>query len=111
MWATSRNRVTPAKQTPQPTYPHVLPKGGYAELLPAKQLEDYSVAEVCACLSELNLAQYVPAFEREQITGRIFAHLDDDMLASDLGISSKLHRLKITKFIADRQAAGAESKR
>ena len=41
---------------------------------------------------------YKEIFKREQIDGWLFVELDDDVLKQDLGITSRLHRLKLVSI-------------
>ena len=41
----------------------------------------------------MDLSQYTEAFVREQISGEIMIELDEEILKTELGITSKLHRL------------------
>ena len=42
------------------------------------------------------MKQYVEVFQRERIDGEVLADMDDEMMV-DLGISSKLHRMRLMK--------------
>jgi len=55
---------------------------------------------VLELLDAMGLKQYQDQFKTEQITGEILLECDDDMLASDLGVSSKLHRKRLMKVIS-----------
>ncbi|XP_019857261.1 PREDICTED: uncharacterized protein LOC109585561 [Amphimedon queenslandica] len=66
-------------------------------------LDNYSVTEVLKLLEDMNLGQYKKKFEEEQITGSLLLEIDDDILQNELGVTSKLHRLKITRIIEGRQ--------
>ncbi len=55
------------------------------------------MADVGGLLDKLHLSQYVERFAKEKIDGEIFWLLDDDMLRDDLGISNRLHRLRILR--------------
>ena len=45
-----------------------------------------------ALLEAMDLTQYTEVFAREQISGEIMTELDEDILKTELGITSKLHR-------------------
>ena len=42
----------------------------------------------------MELTQYSEIFAREQISGEIMMELDEEILKTELGITSKLHRLE-----------------
>lgn len=42
---------------------------------------------------------YQENFKREQVNGEILSECDEEVLTNDLGISSKLHRMRILKVI------------
>lgn len=42
------------------------------------------------------MKQYVEVFQTERIDGEVLADMDDEMMV-DLGISSKLHRMRLMK--------------
>lgn len=44
-------------------------------------------------LEAMELTQYSEKFVREQISGEIMMELDEEILETELGITSKLHRL------------------
>jgi hypothetical protein len=46
----------------------------------------------------MGMGQYVEVFERERISGEVLADMDDEMM-TDLGISSKFHRMRLLKVI------------
>ena len=54
-------------------------------------------------LDNLKLSQYKEKFEEEQINGSLLLDLDDEILKDELGMTSKLHRLKIVRVIEGRQ--------
>ena len=47
----------------------------------------------------LNLSQYKEKFKGEEIDGGLFLDLDREMLHEDLGVTSKLHQMKIMQII------------
>lgn len=63
-----------------------------------QRLEPLSVKEVCQCLKLLNMEQYEEVFRNECIDGSLLVSLSEDALVS-LGITNKLHRTKLLKFI------------
>ena len=65
-------------------------------------LVGYSFAlllQILKLLDQLNLAMYKEAFKREQIDGWLFAELNDEILEHELGITSRLHRIKLIRVI------------
>ena len=48
----------------------------------------------------MDLTQYKEKFTQEHITGEIFAELDDDILQHELGVSSKIHRIRLMKVVS-----------
>ena len=51
-------------------------------------------------LDSMSLDKYRDNFKREQVNGEILSECDEDVLTNDLGISSKLHRIKLMKVIS-----------
>ena len=47
----------------------------------------------------MNLHEYKAAFAREQVTGDILADLSEEDLKNELGVSSRIHRIRLMKFI------------
>ena len=47
----------------------------------------------------MHLAQYKDIFASEEITGEIFAELDEEILQMELGVSVKIHRIRLMKVI------------
>ena len=45
------------------------------------------------------MKQYTAKFQEEHIDGEALAELDDEMMRSDLGISSKFHRTRLMKVL------------
>ena len=54
--------------------------------------------QILEVLDAVGLSQYRHAFAREVIDGEIFAVLDDDTLADELGVTSKIHRMRLLKL-------------
>ena len=50
-------------------------------------------------LDAMGLSQYKESFLREQITGDVLLDLDDAILQEELGVTSKIHRIRLTKLI------------
>ena len=51
-------------------------------------------------LDSMSLEKYQENFKREQVNGEILSECDEEVLTNDLGISSKLHRIKLMKVIS-----------
>ena len=47
----------------------------------------------------MKLGMYKEGFKSEEITGDLMLELDDDILKQDLGMASRLHRIKLLKVI------------
>ena len=56
-------------------------------------------------LGAMQLPQYKEAFQREQIDGEVLIELDEQILESDLQISSKIHRIRLMKLISGNYSA------
>ena len=55
--------------------------------------------QVCELLDAMELGQYKEAFVRECVSGEILLECDNSILESDLGVASRLHRLRLMKVI------------
>jgi hypothetical protein len=64
-----------------------------------KHLKSLSSNEVCELLDAMELGQYKEAFVRECVSGEILLECDNSILESDLGVASRLHRLRLMKVI------------
>ena len=51
-------------------------------------------------LEMMGLQQYQDKFKAEQVNGDILSECDDDVLMNDLGVTSKLHRMKLLKIVS-----------
>ena len=56
--------------------------------------------QVQQLLEALNLQQYKEAFRAECIDGEILHDLDEQVLQEDLGVTSRLHRIRLMKIIS-----------
>ena len=54
-------------------------------------------------LEILGLTKYKNIFIHEEISGALLLELDEEILEVELGITSKLHRLKLLRVIDGRQ--------
>lgn len=43
------------------------------------------------------MKQYAAVFQREKINGEVLVDMDEEMMKGDLGIASKLHRMRLMK--------------
>lgn len=53
----------------------------------------------------MELHQYQESFIRESVSGEILADCDNDILLNDLGVASRLHRLRLMKVVSGRHSA------
>ena len=58
------------------------------------------VLQVLTLLDSMDMSQYRQSFRREQVTGVVLALVDDDILKTDLSVSSKLHRTRLLKIVS-----------
>ncbi len=56
-------------------------------------------------LDAMQLTQYKEVFKQECIDGEILMELDDDDLQRELGIASKVHRIRLLRVIQGLQSA------
>ena len=54
--------------------------------------------QVQVALSSAGLSQYKESFAKEAVDGEMFMLLDENILAEELGVTSKLHRLRIMRM-------------
>ena len=50
-------------------------------------------------MDKMNLGRYKASFQREQVDGALLLSCDNDILEFELGITSRLHRVKILRLI------------
>lgn len=55
--------------------------------------------QVLNLLDHLNLPQYKDYFRREMVDGEILSEIDEVVLEQELGMTSKIHRLRLMKYI------------
>ena len=60
--------------------------------------------QVLQLLDVLGMGQYKAMFDKEKITGSLLLDLDESILEQELGMVSKIHRLKIMRLLDGRQA-------
>ena len=53
----------------------------------------------------MNLEQYIETFRLQHINGDILSDCDDDILANELQINSRLHRLRLLRIISGQYSA------
>lgn len=61
--------------------------------------------QVLLLLDVTGLSQYRDIFTRETMTGDILLECNEDILKHELGIESKLHRIKLMKLINGHHSA------
>ena len=55
--------------------------------------------QVLDLLDAMGMKQYQDKFKQEQVNGEILSECDEELLSSDLGVTSKLHRMRLMKII------------
>ena len=53
----------------------------------------------------MNLGQYKETIARECVDGEILSELDEKSLEKDLGISSKIHRIRLMQIVTGSHSA------
>ena len=53
----------------------------------------------------MKLSQHKDKFRTEQISGEILCELDDEALEVDLGVKSKIHRVRLMKIMSGKHSA------
>ena len=53
-------------------------------------------------LEALDLPEYREAFLKERVDGQVLLQLTEEVLSTELGVDSKLHRIRIMNIIAGR---------
>lgn len=66
----------------------------------------YVCLKVLHLLDAMKLGDYKSNFEREQITGDLMMVLDDSILEQELGVKTRIHRIKLMKVIAGEYPVG-----
>ena len=56
-------------------------------------------------LDAMGMEKYKDAFTKEYINGELLLECDDDILEQDLGVSPRLHRVRLMKIITGRHSA------
>lgn len=57
-------------------------------------------------LKSVGLEAYVEVFKTECISGDILQEIDDSVLSKELGVRSKLHRIRMMRLISGRFPVG-----
>ena len=57
------------------------------------------IIQVLNLLDHLNIPQYKDCFRREMVDGEILSEIDEVVLEQELGMTSKIHRLRLMKYI------------
>lgn len=68
-------------------------------------LRSMDMDKVLRLLECMTLSQYQEAFMREHINGELLSDCDENVLQNELGIASKLHRMRLIKVITGRHSA------
>ena len=55
-------------------------------------------------LDKLGLSKYKNKFSEENITGSLLSEFDEEILEKELGITSRIHRIKLLRIIDGRQS-------
>ena len=55
-------------------------------------------------LKEMDLLEHVPRFKAEHIDGMTLLECDDATLRDDLGVASRVHRLRLLQVIKGRKS-------
>ena len=50
-------------------------------------------------LDAMDLSQYRENFQREHVTGEVLVECDENVLQQELGIASKIHRIRLMKIV------------
>ena len=61
--------------------------------------------QVLKLLDNMNLSAYKYTFEKENISGDLLLGFDDGILERELGVKSRIHRLKFMKLIQGQYSA------
>jgi len=74
-----------------------------------KWASTWTVKDVQAYLKDAGLEEFAPKFKENAVDGTLFLQLDEKMLTEELGITKKLHVLKLLKYIEECKAGEAEA--
>ena len=59
--------------------------------------------QISTLLGMMEMEQYIPKFKEEQIDGPLLFELNDEILEEELGVSKKVHRLRLMMIITGHQ--------
>ena len=62
-------------------------------------VDRFIFVQVLNLLDHLNLSQYKDRFRQEMVDGEILSEIDESVLQQELGMTSKIHRLRLMKYI------------
>lgn len=68
-------------------------------------LKSLDCSKVHQLLNAMDLGQYADKFHQEKVSGEILTELDDKVLSEELGVTSKLHRLRLLKIMTGAHSA------
>lgn len=68
-------------------------------------LKSMNNLQVQSLLTAMDLSQYKESFAREHVTGELLFELEEDDLHSDLGVTSRIHRIRLLKVIKGSHSA------
>jgi len=60
--------------------------------------------QILSLLAALNMTQYKPTFSEEQVDGEILCECDEEVLRTELNISSLIHRKRLLAIINGSQS-------
>ena len=74
-----------------------------------RQIDAYNyytsfLLQVLQLLDKLGLSKYKHKFIEESITGSLLSEFDEEILETELGINSRIHRIKLMRIIDGRQS-------
>jgi len=78
-----------------------------AETYEDKYVSSWTIPDVHKWLKDSGLAEYGDKFKENAIDGSMLLSLDEDTIQKELGVSKKLHLLKITKYIDEQKEVEA----
>lgn len=52
----------------------------------------------------MDLEAYIPKFRAEHINGMVLLECDDAVLRDDLGVTSRVHRIRLLQFITGKKS-------
>ena len=58
-------------------------------------------------LDAMELSQYKDAFMKESVSGELLLECDSDLLRVELGVATRLHRMRLMKVIEGKHSAAA----